>query len=148
MAETQIGTVGVVWGIPGGLTMTGVLTAFQPQSLNFNRESDVAEVRNSRGATTTKIYYNKRRSISIEVVVTGSTLAAAKTNNVCPAVGTVVTIADTATPDDDTQLAELHSGKYICERSSKAMSATSEVRLSMDLVQYEDSDVAVVVAAS
>jgi hypothetical protein len=144
MAETQLGTVGVVWGIPGGLTMTGVLTSFQPQSLNFTRESDSAEVRSARGATVTKIYYNKRRAISIEVVVSGTTLAAAKTNNVAPEPGTIVTLADTAS--DDAQLTELHTGKYVCERASKAMSVTSEVRLSMDLVQWEDNNVAQAVA--
>jgi hypothetical protein len=148
MAETQLGTVGVVWGIPSGLTMTGVLTSFQPQSLNLSREADTAEVRNARGQTVTRVFYNKRRSISIEVVVTGTSIAAAKTNNVAPAPGTIVTIADTATPDDDSQIAELHSGKYVCERASKSMSTTSEVRLSMDLTQHEENDLAVAVAAS
>lgn len=125
--------------------MTGVLASFQMQSLQFSREADETEVRNNRGAVVTKIFYNNRRAITIEVVVTGATIAEAKTNNVAPAVGAIVTLADSATTDDDAQLAGLHSGKFICMRSSKAMSPTSEVRLSMDLVQYEDNDVAVAI---
>lgn len=142
MAETINGTKGVVWGLATGMSGTGVTGGFEPQSLQFQAESDEATVRNGKGQEVVDIFYNQRQTITIEVVPTGSTVANARTANVVPLPGAIVTITDT----EDTELAGTNSGKYICVRASKAKSNTGETRITMELKQWVENDVAVLVS--
>jgi hypothetical protein len=144
MAETVNGTLGVVWGIAMGMSGTGVTGSFATQSLQFSADADEAEIRNGKGAVVTDIFYNQRQTITIEVIPTGTTIALARTNNVLPAPGAIVTVTDT----EDTELAGTNSGKYIFVRGSKSKSNTGATSLSMELKQYVENDVAVAVAAS
>jgi hypothetical protein len=146
MAETINGTVGVVWGIGvTGLTGSGIST-FAPQSLQFSAESDEAETRNGKGQVVTDVFYNQRHTVTIEVIPTGSTIAAARTNNVIPAPGTIITIVESSA--EDAELTGTNSAKYICVRASKSKSNTGATSISMELKQYVENDVAVAVAAS
>jgi hypothetical protein len=142
MAETINGTLGVVWGIATGLSGTGVTTSFAAQSLQFSAESDEAEIRNGKGQTVTDIFYNQRQTITIEVIPTGTTIANARSANIIPPPGAVVTITDT----EDAELAGTNVGKYICVRASKSKSNTGATSISMELKQYVENDVAVLIS--
>lgn len=144
MAETVNGVKGVVWGIATGMSGTGVTTSFESQSLQFSAEADEAEIRNGKGQVVVDIFYNQRQTITIEVIPTGATIAAARTANILPAPGAIVTVTDT----EDTELAGTNAGKYICVRASKSKSNTGATSISMELKQYVENDVAVLVAAS
>lgn len=146
MAETINGIVGVVWGIGvTGLTGSGIST-FVPQSLQFSAEADEAEIRNGKGQVVTDIFYNQRHTITIEVIPTGATIAAARTSNVLPAPGAIITVVESSA--EDAELTGTNSAKYIFVRGSKSKSNTGATSISMELKQYVENDVAAVVAAS
>lgn len=142
MAETIVGTRGVVWGIATGMSGTGVTTSFAAQSLQFSAEADEAEIRNGKGQVVTDIFYNQRQTITIEVIPTGATIAAARTANIIPTPGAIITITDT----EDTEISGTNAGKYICVRASKSKSNTGATSISMELKQYVENDVAVAVS--
>lgn len=145
MAETQNGTYAVAWGLPGGLTISGLTTSL-PQSINFNREADEATVRNARGQTVTEIWFDHRSVVTIEVVVASTTIALAKAANVTPTNGTVITLADSASPDDDPELCATHSGKFVCVSASKTSSNSQETRISLTIRQRTGVDIAVAIS--
>lgn len=143
MAETVNGTVGVVWGLASGATGTGMGT-FEPQSGTFDAESDEVEIKSKKGSTLTDIYYNFRHRYRLEVIPTGATIALARAANILPQPGAIITVTDT----EDTEVSGTNSGKYILERASKAKSNTDASKLTFELKQWTENDVAVLVAAS
>ena len=144
MAETLRGTSPVAWGLPSGLSITG-FTTILPQSFTYRRDADEATVRNSAGQTVTEIWYDKRESLSIEVVVSGATIAAAKADSILPASGDIITIGDSATPDDAPNLTASNAGKYVCVSAQEVGSNTAERRVSLELRQRTDVDIAVAI---
>jgi hypothetical protein len=142
MAETINGAKAVVWGLSTSATGTGMGT-FEAQSANFDAEADEVEVRNSKGQVVTDIFYNQRHILRMEVVPSSTTLAFAKTNSVLPQPGAIITVTDT----DDTELTATNVAKYIFVRGSKAKSNTAETKLTFEMKQYVENDVAVTIAA-
>lgn len=145
MAETQNGIRGVVWGIGvTGLTGSGI-TTFEPQSLQFAAEADELEIRNGKGQVVTDIFYNQKHTVTIEVIPSGTTIALARTSNVLPDPGTIITIVESSS--EDSELTSTNAAKYICVRASKSKSNTGATSITMELKQYVENDVAVAVAA-
>ena len=141
MAESVVGTVGVVWGLGTSGTGTGIGT-FQAQSANFSAESESAEFRNNKGQTIGKVFFNQKHTLSLEVIPSGTTIALAKAANIIPVPGAIVTITDT----EDTEVSGTHTGKYICVRASKQKSNTDITKITMELEQYVENDIAVAVS--
>src|SRR5688572_6624451 len=140
MAETLLG-VGVVWGLTTGATASG-MGVFLPQSADFSVDSDRVEVRNGLGQVVGEVYHNQRQTMTMEVIPSSTTIALSRTANVMPAPGAVVTVTDTV----DTELAATHAGKYIFIRGSKKKTNTDLTKLTFELVQYVENDVAVVIS--
>lgn len=139
MAEVQNGTKAVVWGMTTGATGTGMGT-FEAQSANFDAEADEVEIRNAKGQVVTDIFYNQRHLLRMEVIPSGTTLALAKAASILPAPGAIITVTDA----DDTELTATHTALYIFVRGSKAKSNTGETRLTFEMKQYVENNVAVV----
>jgi len=142
MAETVLGTVGVVWGLGTEATGTGI-GAFQPQSSDFSRDADSVQVRNGKGATIGEVFYDQRKTLTLDVIPTGTNISTAGDAMIIPAPGTIVTVSDSI--DDDVDAT--HGGKYILVRARKARSNTDVAKLTFELKQYVENDVAAVVAA-
>lgn len=86
-----------MWGISTtGAAYSGSGTLrFQTQS--FARAADSEETRDNDGEVINVTTYNQQQEIQLSVVPSGSTLAAAKTSNVVPVPGEVITVSDTDT---------------------------------------------------
>ncbi len=94
MPEIQKG-VGVVWGISStGITYTGSGT-LRIQSQALSKSADEDETRNEAGEVVNHTTYNLREEISLTVVPSGATMAAAKASNIVPDPGEELKIIDT-----------------------------------------------------
>jgi hypothetical protein len=144
MAENQRGTTPVAWALPSGLTISGYTTT-KVQGYTLAKEADEATVRDNRGQTVTEIYFDHRTTLSIDFIASGADIAAAEAANTLPDSGGVVTIGDTSTPDTDPVIAATHGGKYVCLSARKVASNSAEVRLSLELRQRRDIDIAVAI---
>src|SRR5690606_31411528 len=120
MAEVQVGTVAVVWGLATGATATGLGT-FKPQSSDFEVSSEVYRLRDGDGKTVNKTFYDASHRLTLRVVPYGSTISDARAANILPAVGAIVTVSDTR----DTEIAGTHSGKYHFVSGKKTSSNTN-----------------------
>jgi hypothetical protein len=122
----------VVWGNNIGVAYTGhAATANMPQTATFTQDGDEQEIRDATGEVQTFVYYNNRETLDIEVIPVGTSLANAKTANISPAKGDLVTITD-----PDSAHTELPSTYWICISSTQTNSNTAEVRISMSLRKY------------
>lgn len=142
MAETINGTKAVVWGLGISATGTGV-GAFVGQSANFRAEADNVTIRDGRGQTQTSIYYDQRQTLRLEVIPSDTTIALSKTASIVPKPGAIVTVVDA----DETQIDGTNGGKYICESAEKSKSNTDAVKITMELKQWVDADIAAVISS-
>jgi hypothetical protein len=98
-AEIQKGKA-VIWSI-GTLVFTGgiasVTAKFLPQKFDFNRSSQKTEIKGLDGGTQAVVFSDFKKSISITVVPSSTTLTLAKASGDLwlPKPGTSVTITDT-----------------------------------------------------
>ena len=141
MSTQKTSAAAVVWGTnigvvytPSGGSEFDSTNDGKVQSNTYTREADEQEIRDADGEVVNLTIYNKRSTLDIEVIPVGDTLATAKTANVSPDYGQLVTISDPNSAH--TQIVGLHSGKYICVGSTQTSSNTGEVRISMSLRQY------------
>ena len=130
------GTKAVVWGMPNTLTVTG-LTTFEPQSYQLSSEGDNATARDYEGDEILSVWHNRKRSFTIEVIPTGASIAAAKVANVIPDAGTLITIADSANPDFDSEIVTV----FECVRASKSGSNTGNFSISIEMRKHVDKAV-------
>lgn len=140
---TQRG-VGVVFGV-SGMTFTGfgTITGIHNKNHTYRRESDSKEIRNGDGDVVGKVYYNERRTMTLEVVPAGADINTSQTNAVnllgfggTPAPpGTIVTVAEA-----DTQLDPIwetpHSGAWLLENMEMRRTDTDEALITLELMQY------------
>jgi hypothetical protein len=101
---TQLGTaVNFAFGSAAGLTLTSpTITGILLQSAEHGLESELATVRDGDGTTCTDIYYDQRGTASFVFKVSGSGIAAARTNTTLAAYppGTILIIATCAARPD------------------------------------------------
>ena len=141
MANEVMTGVAVVWGLSTGATGTGMGT-FLPQSSDFAVEGELIEVRNSSGEVIGQVHFNPKQTLSLEVIPTGASKAAAKTANILPLPGAVITVTDA----DDTEMTGVNTGKYIFLKGSKKKSNTDVTKLTFELMQYVNQDVTATVS--
>lgn len=142
MAEALRG-VAVFWGVGSSFAYSGtgiVLTnaTHNPQSIDHATESETAEIPNYAGATVAKVFFNPKETMSIAVIPTATTIAAAKASSVMPAPGAVITVVDT----DDTEAAGAAAGNnaWLLVRASKRRSNKAPLEMTFELERYLDSD--------
>lgn len=144
MAEVISG-VGVFWGLGSSLTATGTgIGTFLPQGADFDVEADVVEVSDYKGETVATAFHNDRDMLRLEVIPTGSTIAAARSAGTLPRPGAVVTVVDTI----DTQIAGATSTAYQFMRGTKVKSNKDVMKLRFELRRFRANDVTATVAAS
>lgn len=134
MASVQKGAsgFGVVWSLGTSVSGTGVAATSSVQSVDFAEEADTKDIKGADGATKCKVFSDQRQTLTIEVVPTGATIAAAKLCNIVPALGADITITDA----DD---AEVAASTWICTGASKRKTIDGEVRITMNLVKHGDT---------
>ena len=145
MAVTQKG-VGVVWGV-GNLTFTGITieTAGKIQSYDFTRDSEVNALKDTEGETVGEQYFDRKRTLNLQVVPSSTTIALAKAALVTllPEPGTVVTLADTdavGTPLES--VTDNTTGKYVVVSAKVGRSNTGFATVDMALKSFDARDVA------
>ncbi len=139
MAETVLGT-GVVWGI-AGTTITGTgIGSHLAQSSSLSIDSEMVEIKNGDGETVGTVHYNSKETFTMDVIPTGATLSliASRAANIMPAVGALITVADTDDPYHT-------SKKFIFISGSKGRSNTDVAKLSFTMIRWTANDVAVAV---
>ena len=130
MASVQKGTFGVVWGLGTTVSASGLGTC-TVQSVDFGVETKKKEIVSSDGETRCVVYHDQQDAITIEVVPSGATIAAAKTAGASglPAIGADVTITDS----DDSEVA---ASTWVFEGGSKRKTVDGEVRVTMNLRKF------------
>lgn len=128
MAAIQKGTFGVVWSLGTTVSGTGIGTN-QIQSADLGDEAELKEIKTGAdGETKCIIFSDNKQNVTIEVVPSGATIAAAKTASIIPSPGADVTITDA----DDAEFA----GTWHCLSASKRKTVDGEVRITMSLRKY------------
>lgn len=96
MAATQYG-VAVVWGV-SGITSTGLTTTTgKVQSAPMGKTAKRHEILDGDGNLCGQIFNDQRRQADLRVIISGATLAAAKTNMdtfTTQSIGAPTTLAD------------------------------------------------------
>ena len=142
---------GVIWALDG-VSFTGLSGSptFESQSLDLSTEADEKLIRDSDGDVKACVYYNHTRTIDLEVIPTGATLAAANAsadNLIVPA-GTVVVLAHAQSAETDTAEGGGAAGEYLVRNCSMARSNEGEARINMSLYRSDKNDLTNAVAAS
>jgi hypothetical protein len=144
MAEAISG-VGVVWGLGSSLTATGTgIGTFLPQGADFEVDSEEATVQDYKGETKVEIFFDEKNMLRLEVVPSGSTIALARSANILPSPGAVVTVVDTI----DTEIAGSSATAYLFISGSKRKSNKDVTKLNFVLKRFVANDVTATVAAS
>ena len=136
----------VVWGVDG-VTFTG-FDASEPtgetSSLNFQRASDMKEIKDDIGNTVGAVFFNAQNTLRIDVVPSAASIAAAKSNmdKFLPVPGTVITVIDA----DSTKTDGTNSGKYLYISGELRRTPDGEAVISMELKQWVDNDVTTTVS--
>lgn len=143
MASVQKG-VGVVWSLVTGGTGAGMGT-FVNQSTDYDLSpGSEVEIKGLDGATKCLILADPKEALTLEVVPSGATLAAAKAANILPALGADITITDA----DDTEIAGsgtgAGTGTYIFMGGRKNKTTDGVSRLTFNLRRYSDTHLATV----
>ena len=134
---TQKGTVGGIFGIPGSTSVAmGGQTFAVVRTYNYSKEADTKEVRNASGDVVNMTYYNARERISLDLIVNGTTLAAALTSfNVLPVVGATVDITSTS-GDSQIDSAGDTSDEWTVESASKVATQDDFGTMSITCVRW------------
>jgi hypothetical protein len=142
--------LGVFWGLEG-VTYTGfgAVTA-QTQSADLNVTADEKQIRDADGDVISCVYYNQTRTLDLEVVPTGATIALARTssNGFMVNSGTLITVIDSAGAEIDSDEGAGSAGVYILKESRLSRSNENEARISMSLYRSDVNNIATTVVAS
>ena len=129
MAAAQKG-VGVVWGV-SGITYTGFASTEPTQytnSFNGERTANKKEILDGNGEWVGSIFYDARKKVSLSVTPYGTTttIAAEHLEEMTPAIGSPIVIADSST-------AGVFEGTYTLISVKQNRSATGEATIDMEL---------------
>lgn len=123
--------LGVCWGVAGtAFTYTGAATVLNVKNNgeDFKKSADKHEIKDGSGDVIGLVFTNQQEELSLRVYPSGSTLAAANTNNVLPSIGDkfVVTAAD------DAEIA----GNYVVEACGKQRTIEGHTTFDITLRAY------------
>jgi hypothetical protein len=141
--------LGVFWGLEG-VTYTGFGTVTaQTQSADLNVTADEKQIRDADGDVISVVYYNQTRTLDLEVVPTGATIALAQASSAAFMVnsGTIITVTDTqAGLEIDSAEGSGAAGVYILKESRLSRSNENEARISMSLFRSDVNNIGTTVA--
>lgn len=145
MAQAQRGKA-VFWGIGSSFVYSGtgiVLTTavHNPQSVDQAVDAEKAEIPDYKGETVARVYFNETETMTIQVIPTADTIAAAKATSVMPSPGAIVTVVDT----DDTEAAGSpgSSNAWLLERASKRRSNKGPLEMTFELYRNVSNNLGV-----
>jgi hypothetical protein len=141
--------LGVFWGLEG-VTYTGFGTVTaQTQSADLNVTADEKQIRDADGDVISVVYYNQTRTLDLEVVPTGATIALAQASSAAFMVnsGNIITVTDTqAGLEIDSAEGSGAAGVYILKESRLSRSNENEARISMSLFRSDVNNIGTTVA--
>jgi hypothetical protein len=134
MAAIQKGSSGngVIWSMGIGISGTGVLATFKQSNADYTESSKEKEIPGADGETTTLVLYDTKMDLTVDVVPSGATVAAAKSCNILPAIGADVTITDSQETGSPSEVA----AQYICMGGTKRYQIDGEEHITMNLRRY------------
>lgn len=123
------------WGL-GSTTITGY-GDFLLQGASFSRDAKRVDVQDGNGDTCGLIIHDISETVTAEVVISGTTIAAVTTNNVLPDPGDLIEVADAG----DTELATSSTTKYICLSASKSRSNSDVCKANIEMIRFTPNNV-------
>lgn len=141
--------LGVFWGV-NGVGFSSPSATGQFQSVNLTTTADEKLIRDGDGDMVSAVHYNNTRTLDIEVIPTGATLALAQTasDNFLIASGTTVTVTDTESLETDAGDGAGAAGVYLLREATMNRSNESEARINMSLFRSDINNICATVAAS
>lgn len=132
--------VGVIWGLGGfSVSGTGVYATGQVQSVRYTLGGQETEIKGADGVTLSLVLFGHMDSITVEVIPSGATLAAAKACGILPARGADITVADT--DDTGSQIVGSSTGNgtgtYIFTGGTVNKGVADACTITMELRRYE-----------
>jgi hypothetical protein len=123
---TNLGTA-VNFGFTGTNGITGLATGQLLQSVDHTRQADVEDIRDADGDVAARVFYNPNDALTLEVIVTGTGLAAAITNTTLQTAGTIISITACASAPD------LVATNWVVESARLAGSNVDAKRITLQL---------------
>jgi hypothetical protein len=136
MAESQVGAVAVVWGLPGtpAFTVAGTGIAWIANEMPLEYSADMEETRNSDGEVVNVCFYNQQETISLTVFPASTTKALARTASVLPEPGMRVGIIGTV----DSQVQATTPGReFVVLSATKTPSITGKTVFNLNLKRWD-----------
>jgi hypothetical protein len=141
MAAEIVKGTGVVWSTAGlSMSATGLYAAGKIQSISYELNGDVVEVKDDNAAVAAVVLANDIENLTVEVVPTGSTIAAAVANFILPARGADVTITDTVD-------GEINSAVFMFIDGSKNRTVDGVGTLTMNIRRYGAATLSTIAAS-
>lgn len=142
----QINGLGIRWAA-SGITMTaGIVSSTsgqKVQSIDFERTSELGEIKNEFGETVGEVYYNKKKVLRLSVVpcaVSGTNTIANATSSVdghLIAPGTKITVVDGN--------GTIMDGDYNLDSAKGRGQNTEAFMVDIEMHKFDDNDVTTVV---
>jgi len=133
MADTQLGTVGCVWGADT-ITMSGaVVTSSIKTSVDYSKDGDSKKIKDEDGDTGILVFSDETDKLSLEVIPTGASRAAAATCNIVPTRGSPITFTGA------TKLSQLTGSAWFVLTGSSKLANDGEARVSLTLERYTNN---------
>lgn len=126
--STQKG-VGVVWGIVSAISGDGIGTGVI-QSVEYEKTANMEAIVGADGIVVSEVYSGPQEKLNVVIVPSGATMAAAKTANIIPEIGGIITVATGAVGDaGEIQM----QGAYTCDsaKKSRTMNGVATITVSM-----------------
>ena len=114
------------------------------QSAKVTLDSNVGDVVDRTGQTVGKVFYNRKKTVSLTVIPAGTTVALAQAAAVAwmPLPGTAVTVTEAA----PTIFGGVQSGKFNCISSTANQTNDGAATVDIELEQFEDADVSLAIS--
>lgn len=137
MASIQKGT-GIVWSLITAFTGTGVYATGIVESVEYDLSPETDEkTYGADGLIKNRTFADVTERITVTIIPTGATVAAAKLCNILPAIGADITVDD----NDDTEIEGSGStngtGTYIFVGGGKSKQIRGKTTLRMTLDRHE-----------
>lgn len=138
MSATIKGTA-VVWSTGNITFAAGITSASMVQSMRYGRTAEATEIKDYSGQINTVVLHGGMKTVSVTVVPTGATIAAAVTakESYLPAPGTMVTLADESGLPGNNQIVQ----NWIVNSATENRTVDGVVTIDLELENSADSDI-------
>lgn len=125
----------VAWSTGGIVFAAGITASSMVQSMRYQRGSELTEIKDTTGQIKTMVFHGGMKTISITVIPTGASIAAAVTakESYIPAPGTQIAITD----DSATQIQQ----NWIVVNATEGRTVDGAVTIDLELENSSDADI-------